>query len=68
MWDNRCTQHMVLNDFNEERVIQRVTVMGETPTGTAPKWEAFRQPGYASDTSRHDALLMQYLNRPDGSE
>ncbi|MFP6638847.1 MAG: TauD/TfdA family dioxygenase, partial [Myxococcota bacterium] len=25
MWDNRCTQHMVLNDFEGERVIQRVT-------------------------------------------
>lgn len=29
MWDNRCTQHHVLNDFEGERVIQRVTVMGD---------------------------------------
>lgn len=31
MWDNRCTQHHVLNDFEGERVIQRVTVMGDKP-------------------------------------
>ena len=29
IWDNRCTQHFVLNDFEGERVIQRVTVMGD---------------------------------------
>ena len=29
MWDNRCTQHHVLSDFEGERVIQRVTVMGD---------------------------------------
>lgn len=31
MWDNRCTQHHVLGDFRGERVIQRVTVMGDDP-------------------------------------
>jgi len=31
MWDNRCTQHQVLDDFEGERVIQRVTVMGDVP-------------------------------------
>jgi taurine dioxygenase len=34
MWDNRCTQHCVLTDFddpNNERLIQRVTVMGDVP-------------------------------------
>ena len=25
MWDNRCTQHYVINDFDEERIIQRAT-------------------------------------------
>ncbi|MEM7003674.1 MAG: TauD/TfdA family dioxygenase [Pseudomonadota bacterium] len=29
MWDNRCTQHFVLNDFNGERIIQRVTHHGD---------------------------------------
>lgn len=68
MWDNRCTQHMVLNDFNEERVIQRVTVMGDTPQGRAPKWEPFTQPGHSSDTSRYDELLIQYLSGQTGTE
>ncbi len=36
MWDNRCTQHHVLNDFEGERVIQRVTVMGDQPHAAAP--------------------------------
>ena len=31
MWDNRCTQHNVLNDFEGERIIQRVTIMGDEP-------------------------------------
>ncbi len=31
MWDNRCTQHHVLDDFEGERVVQRVTVMGDDP-------------------------------------
>ncbi len=36
MWDNRCTQHHVLNDFEGERVIQRVTVVGDRPEPAAP--------------------------------
>jgi taurine dioxygenase len=38
MWDNRCTQHFVLNDFTGERVIQRVTILGDLPEGTPPRW------------------------------
>jgi taurine dioxygenase len=43
MWDNRCTQHHVLDDFEGERVIQRVTVMGDTPepAGDLPRWKPF---------------------------
>jgi taurine dioxygenase len=33
IWDNRCTQHFVLNDFEGERIIQRVTVMGDISSG-----------------------------------
>lgn len=63
MWDNRCTQHKVLNDFDEERVVQRVTVMGDTPKGIPPKWEPFVRPGHDSDKSRYDQLLLKHLNR-----
>jgi taurine dioxygenase len=43
IWDNRCTQHHVLNDFEGERIIQRVTVMGDDPQPAVPlpRWEPF---------------------------
>ena len=31
MWDNRNTQHYVVNDFTEPRVLERVTVVGDHP-------------------------------------
>lgn len=40
MWDNRCTQHFVLNDFVGERIIQRVTIMGDDVAGPGPRWPA----------------------------
>ena len=63
MWDNRCTQHFVLNDFDEERIIQRVTVMGDKPMGSAPRWEPYikTQEGGLSVVARHDHLLRQYF-------
>ncbi len=67
MWDNRCTQHFVLNDFEGERIIQRVTVMGDRPEGVAPpRWQPWVRPGRLSATSRHDRQLALYLrNSPD---
>lgn len=62
MWDNRATQHFVLNDFEGERVIQRVTVMGDRPEGVAPpRWAPWVRPGRLSATSRHDRQLYMYL-------
>jgi taurine dioxygenase len=67
MWDNRCTQHFVLNDFEGERVIQRVTVMGDEPKGVgAPRWQPWVRPGRLSATSRHDRQLYQFLNQQSG--
>jgi taurine dioxygenase len=66
MWDNRCTQHFVLNDFEGERIIQRVTVMGDKPTGVLdPPWEPWVRTGRASATSRHDRQLNAYLRSRD---
>jgi len=60
MWDNRCTQHYVLNDFDGERVIQRVTVMGDKPKAAAPvRWEPYISP--MSAASRHDRQLQLHL-------
>jgi len=62
MWDNRCTQHFVLNDFVGERIIQRVTIMGDKVEGVAPpQWPPFFRSASLSATSRHDRQLFMYL-------
>lgn len=64
MWDNRCTQHCVLNDFEGERMIQRVTVMGDEPVAAAPpRWDP--QIKAISAASRHDRQLMGFLKSRD---
>lgn len=69
IWDNRCTQHFVLNDFDGERIIQRVTVMGDKPIGAQnPRWEPWVRPGRLSATSRHDRQLYQYLKSREPAE
>ncbi|QFZ24621.1 taurine dioxygenase [Saccharothrix syringae] len=39
MWDNRVTQHYAVNDYRERRRGQRITVLGDHPTGNEPRWE-----------------------------
>jgi len=64
MWDNRCTQHFVLSDFNEQRVIQRVTVMGDQPAGVSkPRWQPFVRRENVGATSRYDRQLDDHLGR-----
>lgn len=62
IWDNRCTQHAVLNDFVGERIIQRVTVMGDVvEAASPPKFRPWVREGRLSATSRHDRQLYFYL-------
>lgn len=68
MWDNRCTQHFVLNDFDGERVIQRVTIMGDKPEGEAPRWEPWINEGRLTAASRHDRQLYQYLSKSSATD
>ena len=63
IWDNRCTQHFVLNDFDSERIIQRVTVIGDQPQGEPPRWPPWPRPERLSAASRHDRQLFSYLRR-----
>ena len=66
IWDNRCTQHFVLNDFDSERVIQRVTVVGDQVEGVGPsRWQPWVRPGRLSATSRHDRQLFLHLKSSD---
>ncbi len=51
MWDNRCTQHFVLNDVVGERLVQRVTVMGDEVAGPGPRSGPLRLPGCSRGTS-----------------
>lgn len=60
LWDNRCTQHHVLDDFEGERVIQRVTVMGDSPKAAVPpRWSPFRDAFSAG--SWRDLPLWKFL-------
>ena len=56
MWDNRCTQHFVLNDFTERRVIQRVTILGDLPEGPPLRYEPYPRPTQMSSANAHDLL------------
>ncbi len=60
MWDNRCTQHYVLNDFEGERVIRRVTVLGDVPAGPQARWSPFVGTR-AGAASLHDLPLQRHL-------
>lgn len=71
IWDNRCTQHFVLNDFLGERIIQRVTVVGDRPEGVdgAPHWPPWLHGELRGErltaASRHDRQLYEYLKAND---
>ncbi|MGI9604117.1 MAG: TauD/TfdA dioxygenase family protein [Acidimicrobiales bacterium] len=60
IWDNRCTQHFVVHDFEGERIIQRVTVLGDDPEGDPPKWEPHMSSRIGA-ASMHDLTLRRYL-------
>ena len=68
IWDNRCTQHVVLNDFNDERIIQRVTVVGDRVEGAPPRWQPAIRTGRTSAATRHDRQLYRYLKSKGEAE
>ena len=61
MWDNRSTQHYVVNDFKDERIIQRVTIMGDVVEASSnPRWEPALREGFSAVTT-HDKQLITHL-------
>ena len=36
IWDNRCTMHYAIADYEEDRYMHRTTVIGERPVGANP--------------------------------
>jgi taurine dioxygenase len=67
MWDNRATQHCVVTDFEGERVIQRVTIMGDQVKGNEPRWPAWK-PSLRSAQTRHDRLLLRWYEQRGGTK
>jgi taurine dioxygenase len=64
MWDNRCTQHHVLDDFEGTRVVQRVTVMGDEPEAAgAARWPPF---GSRTATFWRDKAMRRQLREQQG--
>jgi len=64
MWDNRCTQHFVINDFDEQRIIQRATVMGDQPQAAEPpRWAPYSRSVPAGASSRYDRELNKFFDR-----
>lgn len=43
IWDNRATQHYVVNDFEGTRILSRVTILGDDPepAGDTTRWEPY---------------------------
>jgi taurine dioxygenase len=55
IWDNRCTQHCAINDYEGERVISRVTILGDHPEAAFEDkaWPAHR---YSRNSAANSGL------------
>jgi alpha-ketoglutarate-dependent sulfate ester dioxygenase len=51
IWDNRATQHYAIDDYgNQPRIVRRVTVAGDTPTGVDGRRSVTRRPPKSTST------------------
>jgi taurine dioxygenase len=57
IWDNRCTQHCAVNDYEGERVISRVTILGDHPE------PAFEDRGWQPHQYRRHTASASGLDR-----
>jgi taurine dioxygenase len=53
IWDNRTTQHYVVNDFDGPRALTRVTILGDhpEPAGDTTRWPAYAPRGMSAANS-----------------
>ena len=53
IWDNRVTQHYVVNDFEGSRTITRTTITGDhpEPAGDTDKWPAWTAARFSASVS-----------------
>ena len=59
----------MLGDFEGERVIQRVTVLGDDPQGAgAPRWRPWTERATISATSHWDVQLYRFLRDRDSKQ
>jgi taurine dioxygenase len=56
IWDNRCTQHCAVNDYDGSRAISRVTILGDSPEAAfgADRWEHYTPPRTSAATAGLD--------------
>ncbi len=54
IWDNRITQHYVVNDFEGKRSLRRVTVLGDRPQPArdVERWPAWSPVRMSAKTAR----------------
>jgi taurine dioxygenase len=53
IWDNRTTQHYVVNDFDGPRALTRVTILGDdpVPAGDTSRWPTYAPRGMSAANS-----------------
>lgn len=60
LWDNRCTQHNAINDYNEPRQLHRAIILGDTPVGSQKRWPDVEPPEQPSNNTGYQ--LRTYIH------